>query len=170
MEQSYGQAKIAKAHIESQQRQSKNRQKSVKERIKKLQVEARQVWLELRQMRREIVAQNSIQDNEEQVNEGNGRGTLTTDTDSLPPYKRNLLSSSAVVLDQPSSSRGVVDDTVTLPRAFRRRVDRESISRSKEIVRQVAIEVGGWIEDDNVEDDEFIREEEDLPGFELSFR
>jgi hypothetical protein len=69
-----------------------------------------------------------------------------------------------------ASSSNNRSHAVSLPREFRRRVDKESIIKSKEIVRGAAIEVGGIIEEDNLADDELIQEEEDLPGFELNFR
>lgn len=163
MEQSYAQAKIAKAHIEGQQRQSKGRQASLKGHIKGLQGESRLVWLELRQKRREIVEENRGQEESSpnQITKGNN-------LDALPPYKRNLLSSSLVGLTDGSQGSG--GDPISLPRAFQRRVDRESMEKSKEIIRQVAIEVGGLVDEDKVEGDEYIRDEEDLPGFELSFQ
>jgi hypothetical protein len=166
LEQSYAQAKMAKSHIEGQQRQSKGRQAGIKKRIKELQKEARMVWIELRQKRREIVQENKqTNDHERPV-----RGDLQDESD-LPPYKRNLISTSVVGLssaaDETQRSNG---NGISLPLAFRRRVDRESIAKSKEIIRQVAIEEGGLVEEDNVDDDELLQEEEDIPGFELSFR
>ncbi|UZJ54842.1 hypothetical protein CBS101457_004162 [Exobasidium rhododendri] len=164
LEQSYAQSKAGKAHIENQIRLSKGRQASLKRNIKELQREARGVWLELRQKRREIVEINKEKEG------SNGVKASSADSDSLlPPYKRSLISSSSVLAFE-SKGQGIIGNDVSLPRAFRRRVDRESMEQSRLIVRRVAIEVGGMVEEDRVADDEILREEEDLPGFELSFR
>lgn len=147
--------------MEGQQRCSKDRQASLKRRIKEMQKEAKDAWLILRSKRREIVDKHRKIHGEE---DSEKLQTLDVgDTISLPPYKSNLVSSSTLGLQVKRQN-----DAIFLPLAFRRRVDKESMARSKVVVRQVAVEIGGWIDDDNVEDHEFIRKE-DLPGTELLF-
>ena len=90
--------------------------------------------------------------------------TKASDVLSLPPYKRNLFSSSTVGVSQKDRN-----DAIPLPPAFRKKVDHESMTRSRVIVRRVAIEVGGTVDDDNVEDHERISLDEDIPGIELTF-
>jgi hypothetical protein len=160
LESSYSEAKISKAHIEGQQHLSRQRQASLRKHIKELRQEARSVWLELRKKRREIVEEYRRTHVQER-----SKTTTGVDALSLPPYKRNLMSSSTVVLQQ-NNPRG---DTIPLPLAFRKKADHESMARSRIIVRQVAIEVGGTIEDDKVQDHERISLDEDIPGIELTF-
>ena len=161
LEQSYAQAKIAKAHIENQQRQSKGRQDSIRRRIKVIGEEARLAWLRLRSKRREIIEQNCSSAGQMQQTTG-GVGQ-----DDLPPYRRNLLSSSLV---GPPLTDG--DGPIALPPAFRRRVDRQSMANSKAIVLEVAVEVGGLVDDDYDarENEQSADVDEDPPGLELSFR
>lgn len=157
LEQSYGEGKAVKAHIEGQQQLSRQRQAHLKKHIKQLRGEAREVWLELRKKRREVV-----EDYRKDHGEENQMPTAD-DAVSLPPYKKNLVSKSVIGLQQRDR------DAIVLPVAFRRRVEKEGMARSKVIVRQVAIEVGGTIEEDKVEDHERTVGEEDIPGIELTF-
>lgn len=161
LESSYSEAKISKAHIEGQQHLSRQRQASLRKHIKELRQESKNVWLELRKKRREIVEEYKRLHGEEL--------SMTRKPDdalSLPPYKRNLLSSSVIGFEQTNNRGG---DAIPLPPAFRKKVDHDSMARSRVIVRQVAIEVGGTIEDDKVEDHERITHDEEIPGIELTF-
>lgn len=155
--------------MEGQQRCSKDRQASLKRRIKEMQGQAKDAWIELRNKRREIVEEYRRDSEEKGIDDklqilnlgGRGGGGM----EALPLYKSNLLSSSTIGLQVKDRN----DCPIFLPLAFRRRVDKESMARSKVVVRQVAVEVGGWTDDDDVKEYEFVREEEDLPGTELSF-
>lgn len=105
-----------------------------------------------------------------------------------PPYRRELASQSSLGIQFPpltTTDSGTLADfasstdweareqhrLITLPRAFRRVIDRESIKRSKEIATRIAVEVGGFDEDDDVNAIGTIETpgEEDLPGFHLAF-
>lgn len=121
--------------------------------------------MQLRESRRHIVEafKQECQSNDQ------GNTTLAIEhqeEDNLPPYKRNLISASVVGLSA-SQEKGQI---IHLPDAFRRRIDKDSIARSKAIVIQVAVQVGGVLEEDERHDgEEETSGEEDLPGFHLAF-
>lgn len=224
LETSYAQGKAVKARIEKEREKSIRRQKKLREQIDGLQGQARSVWLELRQVRRniiEVIRQNegeplssvdtvpraadllanndsmSMQrtSNDRTFNpsippsaEASARPSMTG---SLfpPPYRRELASQSSLGIQFPpltTTDSGTLADLasstdweareqhrlISLPRAFRRVIDRESIKRSKDIVIRIAVEVGGLTEEDDILAIGHIDTpiEEDLPGFHLAFK
>lgn len=218
LESSYAQSKIVKSHIEKEREKSVKRQKKIKEQIYALQGQARSVWLELRQMRRniiEVIRQNEDEPlssidtvpravdllgrsegaaNERPFNPSIPPSAEASARPSMsgsffpPPYRRELASQSSLGIQFPpltTTDSGTLADLassndweareqhrlISLPRAFRRVIDRESIKKSKEIVTRIAVEVGGLAEDDDITALGHIETpfEEDIPGFHLAF-
>lgn len=105
-----------------------------------------------------------------------------------PPYRRELASQSSLGIAFPpldSTPSGTLASfaaphdwhareqhrLLALPHAFRHLIDRESIARSRALVTRVAVEVGGVLDDDDLEAVGQIDTpaEEDLPGLHLVF-
>jgi hypothetical protein len=105
-----------------------------------------------------------------------------------PPYRREFASQSSLgVVFPPTASTpsGTLADMaaqsdweareqhrlLTLPNAFKRQIDRESIAKSRVIITRIAMEVGGVVDEDDVEAVGPIEAdyEDDPPGFHLAF-